>query len=136
MKPLELLPDQPGQNHLGALAQYCAKICVIECCGLDACDFSQIHIASYCLTRKPRFPSRVANEIIEQAKTLKANYGSNGASARGITIVEINERMSGQRVDILAETIERQTTLAIAVLNTEHVDGRQPVFVWENQQSS
>jgi hypothetical protein len=124
------------QNHLEAVAQYCAKICVIECCGLDACDFSPIHIASYCLSREPRFPSRVANEIIEESKTLRANYGSNGASARGITINEINERLSGQRVDILTETLEQQTTLAIAVLNAEHEDERHPVLVWEKQKGS
>lgn len=124
------------QNHLEALAQYCATICVIECCGLDACDFSPIHIASYCLSRNERFPSRIANEIIQQVQTLKANYGSKGASARGITIAELNERLSGQRVDVLAETIERQTTLAIAILNAEKADERHPVFVWEKPQQS
>jgi hypothetical protein len=124
------------QNHLETLARYCAKLCVIECCGLDACDFSPIHIASYCLSREPRYPSRVANEIIEQAKTLKANYGSKGASARGIAIDEINERLSGQRVDKLAETLEQQTTLAIAVLDKEKAYDRHPVVVWDRQRNS
>ena len=136
MQPIPPLPDQPEQDHLEPLAQYCATLCVIECCGLDACDFSPIHIASYCLSREPRFPSRVANEVIEQAKTLKANYGSNGASSRGTTIVGINERMSGQRVDILTETLERQTALAISVLDTVQAKDRHPVLVWEKQQSS
>ncbi|WP_170325065.1 DUF6331 family protein [Ruegeria arenilitoris] len=124
------------QNHLENLAQYCAKLCVIECCGLDACDFSPIHIASYCLSREPRYPLRVANEIIEQAKSLKANYGSKGASAHGVKINEINERLSDQRVDKLAETLEQQTTLAIAILDTEKTDDRHPVLVWDRQPNS
>lgn len=130
------LPEQSEQGHLEPLAQYCATLCVIECCGLDACDFSPIHVASYCLSREPRFPLRVANEIIEQAKTLKANYGKNGASARGTTIVGINERMSGQRVDILSETLERQTALAIAVFDMVQAKERNPVLVWEKRQST
>lgn len=135
MRPIPALPTQPMQDHLETLAQYCATLCVIECCGLDACDFSPIHIASYCLSREPRYPERVANEIIEQAKTLKANYGANGASACGIEISAINERLSGSRVDKLAQTLEQQTTSAIVVLGTEKADGRHPVFVWDEQRS-
>jgi hypothetical protein len=29
------------------LVNYCQKTCVAECCGLDAFDFSPLHIASY-----------------------------------------------------------------------------------------
>jgi hypothetical protein len=71
MNRIPQLPAAHPQNHLEALAKYCATMCEIECCGLDACDFSPVHIASYCLSRDVRYPSRVAMEIIEQAKTLK-----------------------------------------------------------------
>ena len=136
MNRIPQLPAPRPQMHIEALARYCATICVIECCGLDACDFSPVHIASYCLSRDPRYPSRVALEIIEQAKTLKSNYGSNGASASGTTINEINERMSGRRVDVFAEALERQTELAQAILVAEQSDDRDPVFVWKNGRSS
>lgn len=136
MNRIPQLPAAPPQNHLEALAKYCATMCEIECCGLDACDFSPVHIASYCLSRDARYPSRVAMEIIEQAKTLKSNYGSNGASARGITIAEINERMTGRRVDILADTLVRQAALAKAILDTDQADERDPVFVWQNGRGS
>ncbi|MFU1477540.1 DUF6331 family protein [Roseovarius sp. C7] len=136
MNRIPQLPAAPPQNHLEALAKYCATMCEIECCGLDACDFSPVHIASYCLSRNARYPSRVAMEIIAQAKTLKSNYGSNGASARGITIAEINERMTGRRVDILADTLVRQAALAKAILDTDQADERDPVFVWQNGRGS
>ncbi|MFC5736409.1 DUF6331 family protein [Sinirhodobacter huangdaonensis] len=136
MNRIPQLPAAHPQNHLEALAKYCATMCEIECCGLDACDFSPVHIASYCLSRDVRYPSRVAMEIIEQAKTLKKNYGSNGASARGITIDEINERMTGRRVDILAEILVRQAALAKAILDTDQADERDPVFVWQNGRGS
>ncbi|WP_133064475.1 DUF6331 family protein [Marivivens niveibacter] len=112
MKRTPVLSAAPPQKHLEALAKYCATVCEIECCGLDACDFSPVHIASYYMSRNVRSPSRVAQEIIEQAKTLKSNFGSNGASARGVAIHELNERMTARRVDILAEMLERQVALA------------------------
>lgn len=136
MNRIPQLPAAHPQNHLEALAKYCATMCEIECCGLDACEFSPVHIASYCLSRNVRYPSRVAMEIIEQAKTLKSNYGSNGASARGTTIAEINERMTGRRVDILADTLVRQSALAKAILDTDQVDERDPVFIWQNGRGS
>lgn len=131
MRPLTQIPrGKFMKNHLTSLPRYCESLCVIECCGLDACDFSPIHIASYCQSRKPRFPSRVASEIMSQAETLKANYGSEGASSRGINLPEINERMSGQRVDIFVGAILQQTALAQNILTEDKTSGREPIMIW------
>lgn len=59
-----------------------------------------------------------------------ANYGSQGASARGITLEVINERMSGQRVDTFATMLLRQTLAAQSLLETDITVDREPVFVW------
>lgn len=130
MKPIKILVGEAVENHLASLPHYCATLCEIECCGLDACDLSSIHIASYCQSRDARCPKRVASQISEQAKTLKANYGSKGASARGTTIIEINERMSGERVDTFAAMLIQQTSLAENILETEETDDRCPIRVW------
>lgn len=122
--------DQPMENHLTSLPRYCANLCEIECCGLDACDFSAIHIASYCQSRNYRYPLRVATEIIKQAEALKSNYGSKGSSAKGISIADINENMSGQRVDIFADMLLQQTAAAQDILNKDATEDREPVFVW------
>ncbi|OUD08511.1 hypothetical protein BVC71_13510 [Marivivens niveibacter] len=88
------------------------------------------------MSRNVRSPLSVAQEIIEQAITLKSNYGSNGASTRGVAIHEINERMTAPRVDILAEMLERQAAIAKAILETQRTDERDPVFVCEDGRGS
>jgi hypothetical protein len=72
---------------------------------------------------------RVAAQIINQAETLKANYGSKGASSKGITLKEINERMSGQRVDTFADMLLRQTEAAQVILRGDVTEDREPVLV-------
>ena len=48
-------------ERLGYLVEYCEKSCVAGCCGLDAFDFSPIHIASYLCAYTGRIsPSDVA----------------------------------------------------------------------------
>jgi len=116
-------------KHIIELAKYCETECVIECCGLDACDFSSIHIASYCLAWHRRKPSDALFEISNELKTLKANYGSKGASARGITISEINERLSAERVDKLVDTLLAKLSAAENLLKSNEPDGREPEFI-------
>ncbi|QUS56058.1 hypothetical protein [Pseudovibrio brasiliensis] len=69
-------------------------------------------------------------EIINQAETLKANYGSSGASGRGINLTEINERMSGQRVDVFVGMLLQQAAKAKSILSGDGTDKREPVLVW------
>lgn len=116
-------------KHVIELTKYCETECVIECCGLDACDFSHIHIASYCLAWHRRKPSEILIEITNELETLRANYGSRGASGRGITINEINERLSAERVDKLVETLLTQSSAAQNLLKSNEPDGREPKFV-------
>lgn len=131
MQPIPTMePDQPMEDHLTSLPRYCANLCEIECCGLDACDFSPIHIASYCQSRNQGYPLRVATQITNQAEALKANYGSKGAGGKGLTLKEINERMSGQRVDIFTDMLLRQTEAAQVILKGDVTEDREPVLVW------
>jgi len=59
-----------------------------------------------------------------------ANYGSKGGSARGITLEEINERMSGQRVDTFVTMLLRQVISAQGILANDNMDDRDPILVW------
>ena len=45
--PNVTLPEWEVPEQLGYLINSCEKNCVAECCGLDAFDFSPLHIASY-----------------------------------------------------------------------------------------
>jgi hypothetical protein len=40
-------PEIELPERLRYLVKYCEKACVAECCGIDAFDFSPLHIASY-----------------------------------------------------------------------------------------
>ena len=42
----ESVPELEVPERLGHLIKYCEKSCVAECCGVDAFDFSPLHIAS------------------------------------------------------------------------------------------
>ncbi len=40
-------PEVALPDRLKYLVQYCEKNCVADCCGIDAFDFSPLHIASF-----------------------------------------------------------------------------------------
>ena len=40
-------PEIDLPSRLNYLVQYCEKSCVADCCGIDAFDFSPLHIASF-----------------------------------------------------------------------------------------
>jgi hypothetical protein len=42
----ETVPELEVPERLGYLIKYCEKSCVAECCGVDAFDFSPLHVAS------------------------------------------------------------------------------------------
>jgi hypothetical protein len=44
-------PEIELPERLQYLVKYCEKACVAECCGIDAFDFSPLHIASYTESR-------------------------------------------------------------------------------------
>jgi Family of unknown function (DUF6331) len=41
------IPELEIPERLNHLIQYCEKLCVAQCCGIDAFDFSPLHIASF-----------------------------------------------------------------------------------------
>ena len=45
--PNKTIPELELPERLGHLIKYCEKSCVAECCGVDAFDFSPLHVASF-----------------------------------------------------------------------------------------
>lgn len=41
------VPEIDLPDRLNYLVRYCEKNCVADCCGIDAFDFSPLHVASY-----------------------------------------------------------------------------------------
>jgi hypothetical protein len=45
--PVRTLIEIALPAQLNGLVRYCEKVCVAGCCGIDAFDFSPLHVASY-----------------------------------------------------------------------------------------
>ena len=102
-----------------SLIQNCETICVAACCGRDAFDFSPIHIASYLLRHTGRLSDSDVETLRMQLDTLSANYGAQGASGRGATLDDLNERMSGEAVDRFVSTLQTNLKRATRIIATE-----------------
>lgn len=63
-----MLPEITLPDRLGSLVRYCEKNCVAECCGIDAFDFSPLHIASFLSAYTGRISD---SDLIEWAAELE-----------------------------------------------------------------
>jgi hypothetical protein len=101
--------EDPLLNVVGR----CQTICVAECCGIDAYDFSPIHIASSLLMweGKPN-PERVA-KLRSQLDALRANYGRAAAISSGVTIDDMNHLFSAAEVEALVDEIAANLEIAL-----------------------
>jgi hypothetical protein len=103
-------------------------LCVAECCGIDAYDLNPIHVASYLLMYRGTSDDREVEQIRVQLKTMKANYGSNGASACGVTLDELNQGFSGSEIDELVDKLFQALDVALDLIREAEVrvDTRAP----------
>lgn len=104
-------------HPLLSLVARCQTICEAECCGVDAYDFSPVHIASFLLMYEGKLNQEYVNKIRAQLISLKANYGSTGASRIGITIPEMNQIFGGEQLDKFVEKILANLDIAIQICN-------------------
>jgi hypothetical protein len=95
------------------LVSRCQTICVAECCGIDAFDFSPIHIASYLLMWEGKPNPNTVAKLRSQLASLKANYGSSCASASGVTIYDMNQGFTGAEIDALVDEITGNLDVAL-----------------------
>ena len=104
------------------LVSRCQAICIPECCGIDAYDFSPIHIASYLIMYRGKIDNKEISDLRNQLETLKANYGSSGASDKGVTIDEMNQGFSGEEVDSLVDEILTNLNIAIKLAEKSEIE--------------
>lgn len=98
----------------------CQTICVAECCGINAYDFSPIHIASSLLMWEGKPSSERVTKLRGQLDALKANYGNAAASSPGVTIEDMNHSFSPAEVEALVDEIAANLDLAIQLC--EHAE--------------
>jgi hypothetical protein len=100
-------------HPLAELIRRCETICDHGCCGIDAFDFSPIHIAAFLLLWNHSPDTEDIQMIGRQLDDLQAGYGSSGSIASGTRIEQINHHFPpGQIDDFVAELREN---LAVAV---------------------
>ena len=104
--------EPPLSNLLGR----CMTMCEAECCGIDAYDINPIHVASYLLMYRGAPDTREVERIREQLDSLKANYGSAGASGRGATFEDMNQVFSGVAIDAFADSVGAALDGALSLL--------------------
>jgi hypothetical protein len=98
---------------LANLIKRCQTVCVAECCGIDAYDFSPIHIASSLIMWRGKPDASEIQKLRGQIEVLRENYGSTGASDHGVIISEMNQSFTPEQVDAMAN--ELLVNLAVAL---------------------
>lgn len=101
---------------LANLIDRCQTICVAECCGVDAYDFSPIQIASYLTMYAGKPDDSMVQTLRGQLEALRANYGVAGASDRGATIEEMNQVFSAEQIQELASELLANLDVALSLI--------------------
>jgi Family of unknown function (DUF6331) len=91
-------------------------MCVAECCGIDAYDFSPIQIASYITMWQGLPDEKEITTIRNQLAAIKANYGSAGGSSSGVTIEEMNHAFAAAEIDVFTDEISENLEIALKLV--------------------
>jgi hypothetical protein len=101
---------------LSNLIARCQTICVAECCGIDAYDFSPIQIASYLTMYRGKPDAPEVRTLLGQIDALRANYGLAGASGGGVTLEEMNQGFTAEQVEVMANELLANLDAALSLI--------------------
>ena len=101
---------------LANLIDRCQTVCVAECCGIDAYDFSPIHIASFLIMWRGKPDTSEIHKLRGQIEALRENYGSTGASGNGLIIEEMNQSLTPEQVDAMANELLANMEVALNLI--------------------
>lgn len=115
MECRQIIVDYP----LLGLIKHCETFCVAECCGLDAFDFSPIHIASFLIRYTGKVESEEVDKIVSQLQELNEEAERLEKESGTSRIEMMNQFFDGPALFSLSTTIKN--SLAEAVLLVENV---------------
>jgi hypothetical protein len=104
--------------RLAALVDACQKACVAECCGLEAFDFSPVHVASYLSA----FSGRIS---LDETASLIGELGSLLEQVSGVepdenghvcSIAAMNQHFTPQTLDAVVRELMRSISAAPEML--------------------
>lgn len=101
---------------LANLIARCQTICTADCCGVHAYDFSPVQIASYLTMYRGQPDASEIRTLRGQISALKANYGLEGASDRGATCEEMNQRFTAEQIERLTDELLASLDVALSLI--------------------
>lgn len=101
---------------LANLIARCQTICVAECCGVDAYDFSPVQIASYLTMCRGKPDASEVRTLRGQIDALRANYGLAGASRHGATFEGMNQRFTADQIERLTDELLANLEVALSLI--------------------
>ncbi len=104
------------EHPLAGLIDRCQTICVRECCGVDAYDFSPIHIASFLIMWRGEVDQSELSKLRQQIVALREDFGASGRLGCGVTIEGMNQSMTGADVDEFASTLLANIDYALEIV--------------------
>ena len=104
--------------RLKALIDACMKLCDSGCCGIDAYDFSPLHIASHLSAYTGVVSDSDINEINREIANLVDSVKDNPANAVGfVCLIEgMNQYFTKEALDDFAAKLRKNMRLAPKVL--------------------
>ena len=109
-------------SPLTDLIRYCEKLCVKECCGIEAFDFSPIHMASWLQHSRGESTEETLGKLREQLDDFRIRFGS-GSNSDGYESEdgEMNQCFSPEQVDQLATQLATNLKYAVELKDKSNV---------------
>ncbi len=111
-------PEIALPERLKYLVKYCEKTCVADCCGIDAFDFSPLHVASYVSASTNRIsPSDIAEweQELAKAKELVRDLTPDG-DGFVCSVAGMNQYFTRQTFDDFIEELRHSISVSPQVL--------------------
>lgn len=108
------LPQIQLAQSLQSLIDACETMCVAECCGIHAYDFSPLHIASHLSTWTGRISEKDVTELEKEINCLSATAARLAPDKDGFicSIAAMNQHFSKNELESLAQTLRQHLALA------------------------
>ncbi|MEM7345255.1 MAG: DUF6331 family protein [Chloroflexota bacterium] len=106
-------------HRLQPLIQACEKACIAECCGIDAFDFSPLHIASHLSAYTGRIRDIDLEEIEDELDQLRVQTSKINFSNYGFVyyIEEMHQYFTKADLDRFVRSLSANLKLSPQVLN-------------------
>lgn len=123
-RPSDQPPGLPPQIYM--LVKACETVCVAECCGLAAFDFSPIYMASCLLHAYGQITDPTVQEIRTTIQLWRKTHGT--PSGKGYNSEEMGENLSAAQVDAFCDMLERNVMVAVGLIHSIEAQGHPRYF--------